>query len=199
MLWLMNIALRTPRMTQEQFFDWAEAQNERYEFDGFEPVAMVGGSINHSSLTGTLQAVLRARLRGSACRVLGPDVGVATVGGTVRYPDALITCTKLVGADRLVPGVVVVFEVLSPSSGYNDRIVKLSEYWAVSSIQRYVVLESSGVGLTIHERAGLNWSTTVLTDGTLAMPEIGIEVPVSELYEETDLLPGIPSERSSTA
>lgn len=195
----MNIALRTSRMTQEQFFDWAEAQEERYEFDGFEPVAMTGGSINHSRLTGTLQAVLRAQLKGSACRVLGPDAGVATVGNTVRYPDALITCTKVAGAERLVPGAVVVFEVLSPSSGYNDRIVKLSEYWAVSSIQRYVILESTGVGLTIHERAGLNWGTTVLTGGILAMPEVGIEVSVSELYDETDLLPGIPSERSSPA
>ncbi len=28
--------------TQEQFFSWAEAQETRYEFDGFHLVAMIG-------------------------------------------------------------------------------------------------------------------------------------------------------------
>jgi hypothetical protein len=39
----MNVAFRQPLMTREQFFPWAQAQDERYEFDGFRPVAMTGG------------------------------------------------------------------------------------------------------------------------------------------------------------
>lgn len=35
-------------MTQDQFLDWVQAQEGRYEFDGFQPVAMTGGTINHS-------------------------------------------------------------------------------------------------------------------------------------------------------
>lgn len=45
----MNFALRMP-MTQEEFFDWAEAQEGRYEFDGFQPVALVGESGNHARI-----------------------------------------------------------------------------------------------------------------------------------------------------
>jgi hypothetical protein len=41
----MNVAVRIPRMTREAFFDWAEAQDAPYEFDGFQPVAMNGGTI----------------------------------------------------------------------------------------------------------------------------------------------------------
>ena len=41
----MSTALR---MTREEFFDWAQAQDIRYEFDGFAPVAMTGGNINDS-------------------------------------------------------------------------------------------------------------------------------------------------------
>jgi hypothetical protein len=52
----MNIALRRP-MTQEEFLAWAEAQEERYEFDGFQPVAMTGGTNNH----GTTKAFSRRR------------------------------------------------------------------------------------------------------------------------------------------
>jgi len=181
----MNIALRKP-WTQERFFAWAEAQEIRYEFDGFQPVAMTGGNVGHSRITRNLNLALTVRLRGGPCEPLGPDAGVETVNKAVRYPDALVTCSKASDADRTVPGVVVVFEVLSPTSGRVDRIVKVREYAAVPSIRRYVILESSSVGLTVMEREAPEdvWRTTVLTDDDiLRMPEIGIEIPVSEIYD----------------
>ncbi|HET6606689.1 MAG TPA: hypothetical protein VFG62_08475 [Rhodopila sp.] len=58
---------------------------------------------------------------------------------------------------------------------------------AVPSIRRYVILESTSVGLTVMERAAPNevWRTTVLTiEDTLQMPEIGVEIPVIEIYED---------------
>lgn len=177
-------------MTREEFFPWAQVQNTRFEFDGFEPVAMTGGSVNHGLISHNIYSALRTRLRNTGCRTLGPDVGVATTGDAVRYPDALVTCTKVPGAAYVVPGVVVVFEVLSPTSGRIDRIVKVREYRAVPSIRRYVILEYSGVGLTVFERpgGGADWTATALTvDDTLRMPEIGIEIPVAELYEGVDL------------
>ena len=91
----MTIALREPQMTRAQFFAWAEAQDARYEFDGVQPVAMTGGSVNHSQITLNIHFALRTRLRGIGCRPLGPDAGVATIGDAVRYPDALVTCTRV--------------------------------------------------------------------------------------------------------
>lgn len=61
---------------------------------------------------------------------------IATVGSTMRCPGALVTRTKPAGADLLVSDPVVVFEVLSPSSGRVDRILKVREYAAVPSIRR---------------------------------------------------------------
>lgn len=186
----MNIALRKPRMSREDFFVWAEAQDERYEFDGFAPVAMTGGTVGHSRITRNIHFALQSRLAGSGCEPLGPDAGLRTVGDTVRYPDALVTCGKADNKAREVPGVVVVFEVLSPSSGHTDRIVKLLEYRAVASIRRYVIVESASAGLTVHARAeaGANWTTTALTaEGTLDLPEIGISIPVAEFFAGTDL------------
>src|SRR5580700_10984045 len=172
----MSTARRTPHMTREEFLYWAAAQDQRYEFDGFQPVAMTGGTRDHSQIAQNIYFALRTRLRGGRCRVLGPDAGVATIGDAVRYPDALVTCTAGPGTDRVVPGVVVVFEVGSPTSERTDRIEKLREYLAVPSIRRYVILEHSSIGLTDHVRLkdGDPWSTTALTDGDiLRMPEIG--------------------------
>lgn len=186
----MNIALRKPQMTRDQFFAWAEVQDTRYEFDGFQPVAMTGGTVNHSQITQNIHFALRTRLRGTGCRPLGPDAGVATIGDAVRYPDALVTCTRVTGTAHTVEGVVVVFEVLSPTSGRTDRIVKLREYRAVPSIRRYVILEHSSIGLTVFARADGDaaWTATALTaEDTLPMPEVGIEIPVAEFYEDVDL------------
>ena len=171
-------------MTRDEFFAWAERQEGRYEFDGFAPVAMTGGSLAHSRIGQNILVAMRQRLR-EPCYVLGPDAGVSTVGSTTRYPDAVVSCEPFAVADRLVPNPSVIFEVLSPTSGQIDRIVKLREYAAVPSLRRYVIVESSVGGLTVLERdtPGAPWTATTLVEGdALALPEFGFEVPVDEFY-----------------
>jgi len=186
----MNVALQKP-WTQERFFEWAQVQDMRYEFDGFRPVAMTGGFNNASAIGVNLITALRIRLRGTGCRPLGPDAGVETINQAVRYPDALVTCSKLEMQDRKVPGAVAVFEVVgrTPEANRRDRIIKVREYAAVPSIRRYVIIESSNAGLTVMERGGGSdpWTLNVLTiEGILALPEIGIEIPVAEIYEDIE-------------
>jgi Uma2 family endonuclease len=184
----MNIALRTT-WTQEQFFDWAQAQDERYEFDGVRPVLMTGGFNRAAAIGVNLIIALGTRLRGTGCRALGPDAGVETVNTAVRYPDALVTCSSAALEGRKVPGVVAIFEVLGRTADATrrDRITKAREYAAVPSILRYVIIDSSAVRLTVLRRTGPDqpWQTAVLTgDDTLGLPEIGIAIPVSEIYED---------------
>ncbi|MBV9655962.1 MAG: Uma2 family endonuclease [Acetobacteraceae bacterium] len=181
----MNAPLRTG-WTAEQFFAWEGHASGRYEFDGFAPVAMTGGSINHSRITGNVLAALRTRLGGGPCEALGPDAGLATAAGAIRYPDALVTCSpQPSGAARTVTNVVMGFEVLSAASGRTDRIVKVREYAAVPSIRRYVILESRSAGLLVFDRADAaeTWRATTLTaEDVLRMPEIGVAIPVAEFY-----------------
>ncbi len=185
----MSIALRKI-MTQQEFFDWAETQDAPYEFDGFQPVAMTGGTLGHSSVIRNINRQLANRLAGSGCEPLGPDAGVATVGDTVRYPDAVVTCTKFNARDRLVPNPVIVVEVVSPSSVRMDRITKLREYQAVPTIRRYVIVEPDAMAVTVLSRdhADETFRAAGLTEGdTLHLPEVGIELPVASLYEGTAL------------
>jgi Uma2 family endonuclease len=186
----MSAVLNQQAMTQAEFFDWAQRQDIRYEFDGFQPVAMTGGNVDHNQITLNILLALHPRLRGTGCRPLGPDAGVQTIGKAVRYPDSLITCTKTPGNAYLVPGVTVVFEVLSTTSGHRDRIVKSREYAAVPSIRRYVIVERESIGLTVHHRQGPDepWTTSTLAAGeVLALPEAGIDVPVDEFYNDVEI------------
>jgi Uma2 family endonuclease len=185
----MNIALGQS-WTQDKFFAWYGHGEGRYEFDGIRPVAMTAGTIGHSRIVGYLHACLRARLDDSNSLPLGPDAGMETVGSAIRYPDAVVTCSKFKGSAYTVPGVVAVFEVSSRSSGHIDRIVKVREYAGVPSIRRYVILESTCVGLTVLHRqdADQPWflATVKDTNDMLRLPEIGIEIPVEELYAGID-------------
>jgi Uma2 family endonuclease len=185
----MSTALRKP-MTRDAFFAWAETQDERYEFDGFQPVAVTGGNLRHSDLVGSINSQLRVRLAGKKCRPLGPDAGVATSRNAVRYPDVVVTCTPYDGHDRLVPDPVIVFEVVSPTSVRVDRIVKLNEYQAVPTIRRYVIVEPGAIAVTVHwrEQAGDMFSVIGLGDNDiLSLPEIDIEISVAAIYEGIDL------------
>ena len=182
----MNVALQRP-WTIERFLDWADAQDERYEFDGIQPVATTGGNARHNRVATNIHAALRSRLRGSPCAYYGPDLGVQTIGSKVRYPDTLITCTKFPDTDRLAPDVRIVFEVLSPTSGRTDRIEKVREYAGVPSMRCYVILETRSAGLLVLSRRTADdaWTAVALTiDETLGLPAIGIEIPVAEFYED---------------
>jgi Uma2 family endonuclease len=144
------------------------------------------GELNHNQIAINILVALRGLLGGTACRPHGMDAGVATVGDTVRYPDGVVTSSPANGLSRLVPDPIVIFEVISPTSGHVDRIVKLREHAAVDSIRRYVIVESSSVGLTVHERqaVGQRWTvTSVMAGDLLSLPKIGIEISTAELYE----------------
>jgi Uma2 family endonuclease len=182
----MNVALRKP-MTLAEFLAWEERQELRYEFDGFQPVAMAGGDEAHETIKVNLVATLRDRLRGKPCRPFGSDMKIEVMG-RIRYPDAHVTCAPFAAGNNRVRDPVVIFEVLSESTARVDRIEKNREYQATAAVRRYVMLEKESIAATVFERSGDDWVGHVLTDtDVLKMPEIGIELPLAELYEGVDL------------
>ena len=179
----MNLALRRP-MTLAEFLEWEERQPLRYEFDGVRPVAMTGGTAGHADIQANLAAALRTRLRGNPCRFYGSDLKFQVAEGHVRYPDGMVVCSPVDRTATVVYDPVVVFEVLSPSTAGNDRIVKAREYQATPSVQRYVMLEQDAVGATVYARSGDAWTHEILVaDSLLALPEIGVSLPLTELYD----------------
>jgi Uma2 family endonuclease len=175
-------------MTLDEFLVWERRQELRYEFDGFEPVAMTGGTLNHAAIADNAVDALRRLLRPS-CRVFRGEVKVV-VDGRVRYPDVVVTCSPIDGQSDILPNPVVVFEVLSPCTAVVDRLTKNAEYAATPSILRYVMLEQVRIGATVFAREGANWVGTVLLDhAVLAMPEIGVELKLRDLYAGIELPP----------
>jgi Uma2 family endonuclease len=178
----MNAPARKP-MTLAEFLEWESRQELRHEFDGFQPVAMTGGTRAHAGIQANLAIAIGGRLSGKPCKFYGSDLKIE-VDGKIRYPDGFVTCSAGDNKSSVVKDPVVIFEVLSPSTASKDRIVKSREYQATPSVQRYVMLEQDRVGATVYARLDGEWNVHVLLDdANLAMPQIGTDVPLAEFYE----------------
>ena len=179
----MNLTVRKP-MTLAEFLEWEERQEQRYEFDGSEPVAMAGGSLAHSAIQRNLAMALWNPVARKAMPVLRQRPQDPGGGNSSRYPDGMVICSGLDPALKIVRNPVVIFEVLSPSTAAADRIVKAREYQATPSVQRYVMLEQARIGATVYVRAADGWKALVLKDDdTLVLPEIDLAIPLTEFYE----------------
>jgi Uma2 family endonuclease len=148
---------------------------------------MTGGTAAHEIIGATLRLHLNLRLRGKPCRSWGPTTKIEVLG-RIRYPDAFVSCAPFGRNDTVIPDPVVVFEVLSPGTSRTDRIEKLREYQATPSIRRYVILEQDSIAAMAFERQGDNWIVRTLIDGdTLAMPEIGVDLTLADIYADVAL------------
>lgn len=177
--------MRQP-MTKTAFLEWEERQEFRWEFDGIGPVAMTGVSVAQATIYGNAITALNLRLRGAPCRAYGSDLKIEAAD-SIRYPDVLVSCTRQPGTDRIAAAPVIVFEILSPTTSRTDRITKAREYGATPSIQRYVVLEQTVQAATVFTRMHGVWASVVLEgDVDLPLPEIGITVPLAELYQDVE-------------
>lgn len=185
MLPRMSQTRRKP-MSPAEFLDWEARQETKWEFDGFEPVAMAGGSAAHAALQRNVITALANRLRGKPCQPYGPDLRVPTADSTrFRYPDALVTCKPLSADAVEAPEPTALFEVLSPSTEKEDRGPKLEEYLALPSLRRYVILRTDRAHATVYERSAEGWLLRFEhgPGAALTLPEVGITVlPLDELY-----------------
>jgi Uma2 family endonuclease len=191
----MSVAV-SKSMTLAEFLSWEERQPLRYEFDGLRPVAMTGGMRAHAAIQANLAIAIGGRLRGGPCRFYGSDLKIRTGDHHIRYPDGFVACTPGEATSTVVSDPVVIFEVLSPATAAVDRIVEAREYQATPSVQRYVMLEQDRIGATVYARAGDGWTQDILiAESMLALREIGVALPLAELYEDLVFPPEEDAER----
>lgn len=181
-------------MTLAEFLDWEARQPVKYEFDGLRPIAMAGGTTAHARIQRNLSTAIDNRLIGKPCEFFGSDIKIE-VAGRIRYPDGFVVWSNPPDDVTVHRDPVVIFEVLSEGTATRDVGVKNWEYGATRSVRRYVMLHQDDIVATVFERIGEDWVGHILdAEAILKMPEIGIEVPLAELYRGVDLPPPPPPE-----
>lgn len=176
------------RMTLDEFLGWEERQDGRHEFLQGEVVAMVGGTVAHNQIAGNVYTALRAELRGSPCRVFQETMRILAAE-SVFYPDVFVTCAAMDDRDRLATEPTVIVEVLSDSTSSYDHTTKNAAYRSLPSLTQYVLVHQRVAVVESFRRAGDGWTHELLSgrDGTLTIPALEVTLPLSTIYEDTQV------------
>lgn len=189
-------------MTLEQFLDWEERQERKYEFDGTYPVAMTGSTIRHNVIGMNVLFALRAPAARAGCRAFSNDVQVRTPAGRVYYPDVLVNCGPFALDERHARTPCLVVGVTSESTRNADRGTKRDEYLTIPSLMAYVIVEQAMRRLECDVRqADGTWLRVEVSDATdteeFAPPCVDAVLGLDAVYADTDVPPPPPQPRDA--
>ena len=190
-------------MSFEEFAEWCEHQEDRYELidgvpvlkdplppDEQRPGMMAGAKRRHDTIVVNAIASLRPQLRGGPCRPFSGDTMIRTAIRKGRRPDVGVECgpSDPDGHDAENPTLAI--EVLSPSTRQTDLHIKIAEYQRIPTM-RYILLidpRAIDVSFSFREDEGA-WDTIGITDpdATIELPSIGARLTIAELYEDVPL------------
>lgn len=176
-----------PRMTVEQFIDWAMAQPRgRYELYGGRVVQMSPERTEHIEIKGNAYLALRMAVqkRQKKCHVLTDGATIRIDGETAYEPDAVVYCGEKLAPDTIIiPEPVIVVEVTSPSSEARDAGIKLAGYFKLPSIVHYLIVDPDD-RLVVHHRRRDDGEivTRVVESGDLVLDPPGLTVSLADIF-----------------
>jgi Uma2 family endonuclease len=184
----MSTALTDPDrfFTREEYRLWCAGQPRgRFERVDGHIVAMAPERIGHArTKTRVWQALdLAVRDAGVPCEALADGVTVET-GESDFEPDALVNCGEAASDDAVAaPNPVIVVEVLSPGTAAVDTGKKLVGYFAVPSVEHYLIVHADKRVITHHRRNGISIDTRIIGSGDIVMNPPGITITVDAIYD----------------
>jgi len=184
----MNV-LTKPRMTVDQFLDWAVGRPGRYELLRGEVIALSPETADHADMKGVIYRVLwyAIRQKGLDCHVFTDGMTVRIDGETAYEPDAVVYGgEKIKGAALEVPNPMILVEVLSRSTRGVDLTTKLAGYFRLPSVVHYLIVDPTQPSVIHHTRgAGDTILTRIVTQGVIILDPPGLEIALSDIYENS--------------
>ena len=187
----MNAALKQPRMSVAQYFDFEDAADCRHEFHDGVLISMAGGSLFHGLIAANVIGELRTRLRGKDCHVVDSTVRVRIPRKPrYYYPDATIYCGEPafdLSAPKqgalLNPSVLV--EALSDSTEAFDRGDKFTDYREIESLRDYILVAQHTPRVEAYHRQDdgtWRFQPAAGLEAVARVESVGIDLPLAEVY-----------------
>ena len=181
--------------TEQEYWDLEEKSEVKHEFINGVPYAMAGGTLNHAKICTNVVTSAKTRLRGKRCDVVTSELKVKVeITSDTFYPDATIYCppSRFQGkGDHTLLTPAVIFEVLSPKTKEFDREDKLLFYQKIVTLTDYVLVDAERIFVEhfSRESASEDWRWRIHTQrcDVLRLPNVELELPLEEIYEELDL------------
>ena len=178
-------------MSEEQFLDWAESQEGRFELIEGDVVMHAGATRDHERLAKRIFAALFSQCDDATYDVNKGDFGVrirpGKGKGSIFYPDVVVDFQSGDGKERATTTPIVVVEVLSASTGYDVHVEKFETYRTRETLRQYVVLEQDEpkVYVWMKDKSGWPDEPELLEglDAILDFPDVDARVALSEVYK----------------
>jgi len=178
---------KRPRLSVAEFVELIRPypDEERWELLDGEAILMAPQSERHQSIVGNLYVRLRELANRRGCKAL-PGLGLLNdeIDDFAPIPDVVVRCGPPVSGGYARDPILLA-EVLSPSTMSNDRGRKLDFYRTIPSLRTILIVYQSEARIEAWQREGADWRWLVLKerDAVLALPELGGELSLAEVYE----------------
>lgn len=175
--------LAIKRMTVDEFLDWDDGTDTRYELIDGQPRAMASGSPAHTELVARVTTSLASRVR-EPCRVhSGATVRHAAEAWRSFIPDVLVTCEPRQEGQKAIEAPRLIVEVLSPSTAGLDHGEKFDFYRAIPSVEEVLFVASTTRRIEVWRRQNGEWHAQLLGKGAmLALIACEGPIAVDEVY-----------------
>jgi Uma2 family endonuclease len=175
-------------MSFQEYLEWEERQEFKYEYLNGKVYAMTGGTLTHNDIALNLASTLKTRLRERRCRVNMADAKVCVSdAGPCYYPDVVVSCDERDRqATRYLQYPSLIVEVLSPSTEAYDRGGKFTQYRRIQTLREYVLIDAEKVSVEcfrLNDRGFWELHPYEIGD-EVELTSIDLRFPIALVYED---------------
>jgi Uma2 family endonuclease len=198
----MSTAKKLNLVSVEEYLAGELKSPRKHEYLGGVVYAMAGARNAHNVIAGNTYAAVHVRLRGRPCRPFNSDTKVRLhILGHVRfyYPDASVSYRPNPATDSFQDEPRVIFEVLSRATRRIDEGEKKDAYNTIPSLGVYVLIEQDTPAAVVFRRSADGFEREVYEGlgAVLPLEELGIDLPLAEIYETIEFAPEPEEEEGS--
>ena len=180
------------KLTEEEYLSFEKDALEKHEYFKGEIFAMAGA--RHNIIFSNVFIGLGILLKGRPCRPYGSDLRIHIPENTLyTYPDISIICGKILPS-KLDPDTavqpVVLIEILSPSTKNYDLGAKFNLYREIPTLKEFIAIDSEAIRIEVYRINNKgHWELEDYRsiENTLVIPVVGVNLPLKDIYEQTEL------------
>jgi Uma2 family endonuclease len=190
----MSAAKQLQPISEAEYLAGELASPVKHEYFGGSVYAMAGAKNVHNRIAKNAITALDIRLLDQTCQPFNSDTKIRIQMPThtrFYYPDCSVVCDENPPDDSWQEKPVVVLEVLSDSTRRVDEKEKKEAYLSIPSLFAYLLVEQETAAVVVHRRTAGGFSRELHQglDAVIPLPEIGVELPLRELYRRVEFQP----------
>jgi Uma2 family endonuclease len=175
----------------EEFLDYVEPKNAKYELLLGELMMMAGSTIGHALIRNNVSTSLKSNFDKKGCITLQESVYLKVIHEdlTLFLPDVMVTwdTKNLDLKSRFVVNPTIIVEILSESTERYDRGEKWAHYRKIPSLKYYILVSQSQPKVEVYGRPHAQ-SLFYLQDfegldAIVDLKILDIQIPMRNIYE----------------